>query len=94
MSKDKLTSLSDFRVDWCGFGYIACKDQVDVLQANSDKIVIIECLSVTMYSENNANSPELGRKLKKPAIMTFCKIFPKRSSDKAKTMFEEKLYSW
>ncbi len=66
------------------------EDKVDVWQAN---IVVITCLSVIVYSENEVDSQKFGEKLNKPAILTFYNIFSKQSSNKAQMKFKEKVYS-
>ena len=56
-------------------------EPIDVRSLNIDKIVLFGQLNKTVYP-NNAEKPEFGHQLNKPATIMFYNCWPKKQTEK------------
>ena len=80
-TKEALSAVPDFTIEHEEFGMVIWDEPIDVRSLNIDKIVSFAHLNITVYL-NNAEKPEFGCQLNKPATITFYNCWPKKQTER------------
>lgn len=96
MTDSDLAAVADFSVSRPGYGKVEWEGCVDVRGANLDQIVSIGTGDISVYHEHEerGEKPPQGHKLNRPAVLTFCGMYPKggvTSSDEEKEKYARKV---